>query len=81
MSTGNDQRPGDALDTFASILAGCRPLFPPALLDSAGWERLLGRAAAPLRGRGRFVCRIASEVEGRGRARHAEIDGPEVNGE
>ena len=44
MSTGNDQRPGDALDTFASILAGCRPLFPPALLDSAGWERLLDRA-------------------------------------
>ena len=44
MSTGNDQRPGDARDTFASILAGCRPLFPPALLDSAGWERLLDRA-------------------------------------
>ena len=44
MSTGNDQRPGDARDTFASILAGCRPLFPPALLDPAGWERLLDRA-------------------------------------
>ena len=29
---------------FASILGGCRPLFPAGLLDSAGWERLLGRA-------------------------------------
>ena len=44
MNTGNDQRPGDARDAFASILAGCRPLFPPALIDSAGWERLLDRA-------------------------------------
>ena len=29
---------------FASILGGCRPLFPAGLLDSAGWGRLLGRA-------------------------------------
>ena len=41
-----DERPsgGDARGTFASILGGCRPLFPPALLDSTGWERLLDRA-------------------------------------
>ena len=44
MSTGGDQRPGDARDTFASILAGCRPLFPRALMGDAGWERLLDRA-------------------------------------
>ena len=30
--------------SFASILEGCRPLFPPELLDSGGWERLLDRA-------------------------------------
>ena len=30
--------------SFASILDGCRPLFPPELLDSGGWERLLDRA-------------------------------------
>ena len=29
---------------FASVLAGCRVLFPPALIDAAGWERLLARA-------------------------------------
>ena len=29
---------------FASILGGCRPLFPAALLDPAGWDRLMGRA-------------------------------------
>ena len=44
MSTGGDQRPGDARDTFASILAGCRPLFPRALMGDAGWERILDRA-------------------------------------
>ena len=32
---------------FARILAGCRPLFPPALVDDAGWERLL-EGAKPL---------------------------------
>ena len=31
---------------FASVLAGCRFLFPAALVDSAGWERLLERAAS-----------------------------------
>ena len=30
--------------TFASILDGCRRLFPPSLLGDAGWERLRGRA-------------------------------------
>ena len=30
--------------TFASLLAGCRPLFPPALVDAAGWRRLLDLA-------------------------------------
>ena len=44
MSTGKRPSAGEARGTFASILEGCRPLFPPALLDSAGWERLLGRA-------------------------------------
>ena len=29
---------------FASILAGCRSLAPPELLDSGGWKRLLDRA-------------------------------------
>ena len=32
---------------FAAILGGCRPLFPPGLLDAAGWERLL-ECAQPL---------------------------------
>ena len=35
---------GDVSGSFASILEGCRPLFPPELLDSGGWERLLDRA-------------------------------------
>ena len=30
--------------TFAPILEGCRSLFPPELLDSGGWQRLLDRA-------------------------------------
>ena len=29
---------------FASLLAGCRPLFPPALVDAGGWRRLLDLA-------------------------------------
>ena len=29
---------------FASLLAGCRSLFPPTLVDDAGWRRLLDRA-------------------------------------
>ena len=44
MTTGKRPPAGEACGTFASILEGCRPLFPPALLDSAGWERLLDRA-------------------------------------
>ena len=35
---------GDARTAFAPILEGCRPLFPPELLGSGGWERLLDRA-------------------------------------
>ena len=38
-SAGSSTRSG-----FASVLAGCRFLFPAALVDSAGWERLLERA-------------------------------------
>ena len=30
--------------SFASILEGCRSLFPPELIGSGGWERLLDRA-------------------------------------
>ena len=30
--------------TFAAVLAGCRSLFPPALVGASGWERLLERA-------------------------------------
>ena len=37
-------RPGEG-GAFASLLAGCRPLFPPALMGDAGWRRLLDRAA------------------------------------
>ena len=29
---------------FAPVLEGCRSLFPPELIDSGGWERLLDRA-------------------------------------
>ena len=51
MSTGGD-RPAEAASgasarssgAFASILAGCRSLAPPELLDSGGWKRLLDRA-------------------------------------
>ena len=44
MSTGKRPSAGEARGTFASILEGCRPLFPRPLLDSTGWERLLDRA-------------------------------------
>ena len=58
MSTGGD-RPAEAASgtfarspgtfarsagAFAPILEGCRPLFPPELLDSGGWKRLLDQA-------------------------------------
>ena len=33
-----------ARGNFASVLAGCRPLFPKALLGCSGWERLADRA-------------------------------------
>ena len=38
------QRAGDAHGAFGPILKGCRSLFPPELLDSGGWGRLLDRA-------------------------------------
>ena len=38
-SAGSSTRGG-----FASILAGCRFLFPAALVDAAGWKRILARA-------------------------------------
>ncbi len=41
---GCGPREGGAHRAFASILEGCRPLFPPELLDTGGWERLLDRA-------------------------------------
>ena len=47
MSTGDDRSTGAARASFASILERCRSLFPPALLDAAGWERII-RAAKPL---------------------------------
>ena len=34
----------EAAASFASVLDACRALFPPALLGSAGWERLRHRA-------------------------------------
>ena len=34
----------EAPASFASVLDGCRRLFPPALLASAGWERVRDRA-------------------------------------
>ena len=37
-------RGADLRGSFAPILEGCRPLFPPELVDSGGWERLLDRA-------------------------------------
>ena len=33
-----------ASGAFASLLAGCRSLFPPTLVDDAGWRCLLDRA-------------------------------------
>ena len=41
MGTGGDPSAGAARGSFASVLEGCRSLFPPALLDAAGWERVL----------------------------------------
>ena len=38
------QYPMPAGASFAAVLAGCRSLFPPALLGAAGWERLLEQA-------------------------------------
>ena len=42
--TGAGATAGGAGAAFASLLAGCRPLFPPALVDAAGWRRLLDLA-------------------------------------
>ena len=41
MSTGNARSAVDPRGSFASVLESCRFLFPPALLDAAGWERVL----------------------------------------
>ena len=41
MSAGDDRSTGVARGSFASILERCRSLFPPALLDAAGWERVI----------------------------------------
>ena len=44
MNAGGD-RPAEAdSGAFAPVLEGCRSLFPPELLDSGGWKRLLDRA-------------------------------------
>ena len=41
----DEARPaGDAPASFAALLAGCRSLFPRALMGDAGWERILDRA-------------------------------------
>ena len=47
MSAGDDRSTGAARGSFALILERCRSLFPPALLDDAGWERVM-RAAKVL---------------------------------
>ena len=44
MSPSRSGRPETVSATFAAVLAGCRSLFPPALLGASGWERLLERA-------------------------------------
>ena len=44
MNAGAGPAVGDVRSTFAPILEGCRPMFPPALLGDGGWERLLDRA-------------------------------------
>ena len=41
MNTGGKGSAVDARDSFASVLERCRSLFPPALLDAAGWERIM----------------------------------------
>lgn len=41
---GAEGAAGGAEGAFASLLAGCRPLFPPALVDAGGWRRLLDLA-------------------------------------
>ena len=46
MSVGRERGAVSAGGAFASILGGCRPLFPADLVDDAGWERLLARARA-----------------------------------
>ena len=46
MSTGDARSVVDERGSFASVLERCRSLFPPALLDAAGWERVLRGAKA-----------------------------------
>ena len=41
----DEARPaGDAPASFAALLAGCRSLFPRALMGDTGWERILDQA-------------------------------------
>ena len=44
MSADGGRAAGNPGGVFASVLGGCRPLFPAALADDAGWERLPARA-------------------------------------
>lgn len=44
MNAGVEGTAGGAGGAFGSLLAGCRPLFPPTLVDAAGWRRLLDQA-------------------------------------
>ena len=44
MNAGDDRPAEAAGGAFAPALEACRSLFPPELLDSGGWERLLSRA-------------------------------------
>ena len=45
VADADEARPaGDAPASFAALLAGCRSLFPRALMGDAGWERILDRA-------------------------------------
>ena len=45
MNAAVDGTAGKSGPAFASLLAGCRALFPPTLVDAAGWRRLLDLAA------------------------------------
>ena len=46
MGADGGRAAGNPGGVFASVLGGCRSRFPAALVDDAGWERLLARARA-----------------------------------